>query len=178
MDNSEVRDRDMEKKQKGKQYSDERRQATTAELQPGDQVLLKKAKTNKLSANFHSTPASVICKQGNSVKVDLDGVQYNRNVVELKKFIPRIQEENSAVSVKNQSVKSRSILESQCQSADSRFDSQFEDSEDNSDQINTESELGNPDKSSPPDKFPDRLIPRPNRNTRVPSKYKDFVMYN
>lgn len=67
---------------------------------------------------------------------------YNRNVVELKKFIPRIQEEHSAATVKNQSVKSRSFFKSQCQSDDLRFDSQFKDSEDNSDQVDTESGLG------------------------------------
>lgn len=44
VDQSEVRDRDQEKKEQGKQYSDHRRQANTADLVAGDKVLLKKKK--------------------------------------------------------------------------------------------------------------------------------------
>ena len=48
----ERRKKEREKKIQGKQYVDKKRRAKDNGIQPGDQVLLKVDKTNKLSSNF------------------------------------------------------------------------------------------------------------------------------
>lgn len=97
VNDEELRDRDWEKKTKAKTYADARRGAQPNDLQAGDQVLLKKKKSNKLSANFESEPYEIVEKKGNSVVVQSpEKVQYQRNVTEVKKFTPR--EEQSASS--------------------------------------------------------------------------------
>lgn len=90
VNDDELRDRDWEKKIKAKIYADERKGAQPNDLQTGDQVLLKKKKSNKLSTKFESEPYEIIEKKGNSVVVQSpEKVQYQRNVTEVKKFTPR-----------------------------------------------------------------------------------------
>ncbi|XP_022795609.1 uncharacterized protein K02A2.6-like [Stylophora pistillata] len=90
INNDELRDRDWEKKIKAKTYADERRGAQPNDLQTGDQVLLKKKKSDKLLAKFESEPYEIIEKKGNSVVAQSpEKVQYQRNVTEVKKFTPR-----------------------------------------------------------------------------------------
>lgn len=90
VNDDELRDRDWEKKIKAKIYADERRGAQANDLQTRDQVLLKKKKSNKLSAKFESEPYEIIEKKGNSVVVQSpEKVQYQRNVTEVKKFTPQ-----------------------------------------------------------------------------------------
>ena len=97
VNDDELRDRDWEKKMKAKTYADERRGAQPNDLQTGDQVLLKKKKSDKLSAKFESEPYEIVEKKGNSVVIQSpEKVQYQRNVTEVKKFTPR--EEQSANS--------------------------------------------------------------------------------
>ncbi|XP_056016755.1 uncharacterized protein K02A2.6-like [Ostrea edulis] len=60
---STVRDRDTEKKAKGKMYSDAKRRAITSDIKPGDLTLMKKNKENKLSATYHSDPFKVVEKK-------------------------------------------------------------------------------------------------------------------
>ena len=97
VNDDELRDRDWEKKIKAKTYADERRGAQPNYLQTGDQVLLKKKKSDKLSAKFESEPYEIVEKKGNSVVIQSpEKVQYQRNVTEVKKFTPR--EEQSANS--------------------------------------------------------------------------------
>lgn len=55
---SEVLDRDRERKQKGKDYTDNLRGACESNLKEGDKVLLQKPKTDKLSPSFEATPCS------------------------------------------------------------------------------------------------------------------------
>ncbi|XP_022792295.1 uncharacterized protein LOC111331444 [Stylophora pistillata] len=90
VNDDELQDRDWEKKIKAKIYADERRGAQLNDLQTGNQVLLKKKKSNKLSTKFESEPYEIIEKKGNSVVVQSpEKVQYQRNVTEVKKFTPR-----------------------------------------------------------------------------------------
>ena len=97
VNDDELRDRDWEKKIKAKTYADVRRGAQPNDLQTGDQVLLKKKKSDKLSATFESEPYEIVEKKGNSVVIQSpEKVQYQRNVKEVKKFTPR--EEQSANS--------------------------------------------------------------------------------
>ena len=95
VNDDELQDRDWEKI-KAKTYADERRGAEPNYLQTGDKVLLKKKKSDKLSATFESEPYEIV-EKGNSVVIQSpEKVQYQRNVTEVKKFIPR--EEQSANS--------------------------------------------------------------------------------
>jgi len=85
---SEARDRDAEMKQRRTDYADERRGAQENCLAPGDQVLLKQGKENKLSTTFEDAPYKVTNKYGNEVTVTSpEGVNYKRNVTEVKKYL-------------------------------------------------------------------------------------------
>ena len=89
VNDDELRDHDWEKKIKAKTYADERRGAQPNDLQTGDQVPLKKKKSDKLSAKFESEPDEIV-EKGNSVVIQSpEKVQYKRNVTEVKKFTPR-----------------------------------------------------------------------------------------
>lgn len=84
---SEVRDRDAERKRKGKIYADYKRNAVENTIQTGDKVLMKQKK-NKLSTTLKSEPFTVIQKNGNQIVIRADsGVQYKRNVTHVKKLL-------------------------------------------------------------------------------------------
>ena len=83
----EVSDNDAEMKGKAKLYADQTRRAAESQLQPGDSVLLKQKRENKLTTTFAPVPHKVISKYGNSVTVESpQGVQYTRNSTHVKKF--------------------------------------------------------------------------------------------
>ena len=88
----EVRDRDSERKEKGKVYADCQRNARERQIREGDKVLLGKDKEKKLSTPYKQSPFTVIQKNGNGVLVEGDalyGVQYRRNVSHAKKYLER-----------------------------------------------------------------------------------------
>ena len=70
VDDEEVRDQDDRKKEKGKQYSDERRKAKESEIEVGDVVLVKQEKLNKLSPTFGEEKFTVTEKRGSEVIVE------------------------------------------------------------------------------------------------------------
>ena len=75
-------------KQKRTDHANERRGAQKNSLVPGDQVLMKQRKENKLSTTFEDTPYKVTNKYGNEVTVaSPEGVSYKRNVTEVKKYL-------------------------------------------------------------------------------------------
>ena len=80
-----VRDRDSERKEKGKVYGDCKRES---EIQEGDKVLQRQEKENKLSTPYKQSPFTVVQKNGNSV-VEADAVQYPRNLTHVKKYLER-----------------------------------------------------------------------------------------
>jgi len=59
---SEVLDRDRERKQKGKDYADNLRGACESNPKEGDKVLLQKPKSDKLSPSFEATYYEVVNK--------------------------------------------------------------------------------------------------------------------
>ena len=84
---SEMRDRDGEMKAKAKWYADKKRNAQESDLAPGDQVLVKQERKNKLSTPFAPEPYDVVTKTGNSVVVESpEGVQLMRNTTHVKKY--------------------------------------------------------------------------------------------
>ncbi|XP_055622556.1 uncharacterized protein K02A2.6-like [Toxorhynchites rutilus septentrionalis] len=85
----EWRDRDALTKEKGKIYSDNRRQARESVISVGDRVLLKRIKKdNKLSTEFVNEEFVVLTKTGSDVtiKSTVSGKQYRRNISHLKKI--------------------------------------------------------------------------------------------
>lgn len=93
LNDEEVRDRDMIMKEKSKSYTDEHRKAEESTLKPGDKVLLKQDRENKLSTRFEHEPYTVVHKQGTQVHVEsADKITKIRNSTHVKKFIePEIE---------------------------------------------------------------------------------------
>lgn len=89
IDDSEIRDRDKEQKERGKAYGDRKRRAQYSDISEGEKVYVKDMeKTNKLSSNFNPTPHVVESSQGGDfiVRNEETGQAYRRNVVHLKKI--------------------------------------------------------------------------------------------
>ncbi|XP_056016954.1 uncharacterized protein K02A2.6-like [Ostrea edulis] len=87
MDDFEIRDQDAEIKEKGKDYGDKKRGCTQSNVIPGDKVLVKQHRENKLDPTFKPEPMIVKAKHGNSVILDSNGVEYKRNVTHVKTYI-------------------------------------------------------------------------------------------
>jgi transposase InsO family protein len=84
----EMRDRDWEKKVGAKIYADARRNARESDIAPGDTVLVRQRKLDKLTTNFRPDQYSVVEKKGNSVVIESpQHVTYKRNITEVKKFV-------------------------------------------------------------------------------------------
>ncbi|XP_037028486.1 uncharacterized protein K02A2.6-like [Bradysia coprophila] len=103
----EVRDRDTEMKNKGKQYADTKRHAEPNEIREGDNVVLKRQKpTNKLSSTFEPTTYTVKERKGSEIVVENPETEteYRRNVAHAKK-IPtggfRTTEDNPTDAIPN-----------------------------------------------------------------------------
>lgn len=86
----EMHDRDIEAKERGKRYADQKRGARESDMKAGDTVLRKQDRTNKLIPTFKPETFRVLNKAGNSVAVESpDGVQYKRNSTHVKTFLER-----------------------------------------------------------------------------------------
>ncbi|XP_028164810.1 uncharacterized protein LOC114355959 [Ostrinia furnacalis] len=98
----EMRDRDKELKEKGKEYADMKRRATGCELEVGDKVYVKNmTKQNKLSLNYEPETHTVEENKGGDVSLrnDETGQRIRRNVVHLKRVEGQwkvLDEENNA----------------------------------------------------------------------------------
>nr|CAH7764304.1 unnamed protein product [Callosobruchus chinensis] len=82
------KERDKIEKEKGKQYSDRKRNAKESDIQIGDKVYVKNTiKNNKLAPTFNPTPHEVISKENGDtlLKDNQTGQEYRRNVIHLKK---------------------------------------------------------------------------------------------
>ncbi|KAL9967186.1 hypothetical protein ACROYT_G025364 [Oculina patagonica] len=160
----EVRDHDSERKEKGKVYADSRRNACESEIQEGDKVLLRQEKENKLSTPFKQSPFTVVQKNGNSVLVEADGVQYRRNVTHVKKYLERDNDVLPATS------KSSDVSEAQRAT-------QTSPSQEFSEPVpsGTTSE-GKPVEYKHVMEQSDATTLRPSRVKRVPSKFQDYVL--
>lgn len=85
---TEVRDRDRQMKEKGKEYGDKKRRATDSSIEIGGKVLVKNTtKENKLTPNFNPAPHTVtrVADSDISIRNEETGKEYRRNVVHLKK---------------------------------------------------------------------------------------------
>lgn len=85
---AEAKDKDSESKQKRVDYADARRGARGNDIVPGDTVLLKQRKANKLTTTFEDEQYEVTSKSGSEVVVTSpEGVDYRRNVTEVKRYL-------------------------------------------------------------------------------------------
>lgn len=85
---TEVKDRDQERKQMGKENGDRKRKAGECDLMPGDKVYIKNMnKENKLSLDYNPETHTVENTKGGDITVrnDETGQIRRRNVVHLKK---------------------------------------------------------------------------------------------
>ena len=79
----EMRDQDLQAKQKGKEYTDKRRHAKPSEIEVGDTVWLKKmVRPNKLAPMFEPVRHTVVEKKGAELVVENpeSNARYRRNV--------------------------------------------------------------------------------------------------
>ena len=84
---ADVRDRDLQLKEKGKVYGDLKRKATDNNLEIGEKVLVKNLIRDKLTINFNPTTHTVTGVAGGDVNIRNDNTEkeFRRNIVHLKK---------------------------------------------------------------------------------------------
>ncbi|CAC5386829.1 unnamed protein product [Mytilus coruscus] len=181
----EVRDKDRERKEKGKMYTDEKRKAVKSELQPGDKVLVKQNKENKLSTTFHHKPLLLLEKNGNSVLIQSDqGVKYRRNVTHVKKFEQQnVSNENRFNQKSNENVLNRNVYMSNENLSQER--SVLDESISN-ENMSSENQLNlsmneTPDVENSQDRIDKTnevttAISRPTRNRKPPARLQDYIL--
>ena len=92
-----VRDRDTQRKQSNKDYVDGKFRARDREVKEEDKVLLEKKKGNKLSPSYEKEPYEVISRYRHQVVVQSpQGVQYKRNLQQLKPFLTPDREDRES----------------------------------------------------------------------------------
>ena len=80
VDDLEIRDRDAERQEKAKLYSDKCRRAIEFDIHAGDQVIVKQDREHYLSTPFNTSPFKVVEMNCNRAIVESnEGVQYKRN---------------------------------------------------------------------------------------------------
>ena len=150
------RDRDSEAKEKGKLYADEERCAPESDVKEGDTVLLRQERKHKLTPTFRLEPYRVLDKPGNSVVVEsLDGVQYKRNSIHVKRSNAPECEMSLTPPISNSSTERQaqaSVNESDEHSGETMLESAVE-----------------------PDSIKDTAC-RPVRSRTLPTRFKDFVI--
>lgn len=93
----ETRDRDRELKERGKEYIDRKRHATTSDIGIGDKVYVKNLnKNNKLSLNYEPSTHTVESSNNGDIQLrnDETGQHIRRNVVHLKRVEGQWQVQN------------------------------------------------------------------------------------
>lgn len=169
IDDYEVRDRDAEKKEKGKIYADMRRGACESDIHAGDKVLVRQERGNKMSTPFKPSPFKVVEKTGNSVLVESgQGVQYRRNVTHLKRFIER--ENTPMTSLQHETDPNVGHTESEIMS------SQKNDSENVTASCQSDEDQCLSSSQSSSQNQTCSTNDRPVRVKKLPSRFDDFVL--
>ncbi|XP_062565559.1 uncharacterized protein LOC134227878 [Armigeres subalbatus] len=97
IDREELAEKDAETKLASKVYADSRRGAKESNVGVGDIVLLAQPKKSKLDPTFSSERFTVIAREGAKVVVmSKSGLQYGRNVREVKKAPESIQPDDTS----------------------------------------------------------------------------------
>ena len=155
--NESVRDRDMEYKISQKLYADKCRGAKFDPIDIGDDVLVRTPKTNKLSPKYHAEPGTIVKRIGGEVTVQRqDGTQIRRHTTAVKKLVHREPEKTSH---QDRGVVTNSGIQN--------------------DPIETSSEIVPREIDNNINDTIENTLPtsgRPARTTKLPEKFKDFVM--
>ncbi len=83
-DDSQIREQNADSKMKAKQYTDKKRCARESTISPGDTVLVKQRKHNKLSSHYNPEPATVLEKKGSMVTVSVGDKRITRDASHFK----------------------------------------------------------------------------------------------
>lgn len=151
----EMRDLDRYKKYGYKQYADKKRHAKVSEIQPGDKVLVRQRKENKLTTPFSPIEHTVVWKSGNSVAAQSpEGKIVRRNS---SHFQPVKERDLGRFDTSNTSPGYENV----------RNEVQSEEPEATLNEIPNQSDLT--DSLS-------RTKTLPQRQRQTPLKYKDFVL--
>ncbi len=144
---------DAEQKGKNKLYADHRCGAKNSQLEVGDQVLMRQEKTDKLTTIFSPVPYTVVSRKGNSVTIeDSRGTQYKRNTTFVKKFVSE-NTNDSPVDDQTETEPTESGMDKREQLISEKLPIQS--------------------KSLNGDVAPQM---RPKRQTKLPEKFKDFIV--
>lgn len=108
----EARDNERTRKERNREYANNRRHAKKSELQVGDYVLIKQEKENKLTANFNQKPYKVIKKTGPEISAqNKDGHIIRRNVSHFKRVKkPEDDTDDEGFDYQEQSVRNNQSL--------------------------------------------------------------------
>lgn len=161
-----MRDMDRLKKDQFKQYADKRRHAKESEIQPGDKVLVKQRKENKLSTTFSPSEHTVVWKSGNSVAAQSpEGKIVRRNSSQFK-------------PIKNRDLSRFGIDETLSESTERKIDKKKEDLPDVTETIPDKKNKGLPDMTNDTDTYTtdSNASAVPKRQRHAPVKYRDFVL--
>ena len=170
----EVKDRDSEAKEKGKLYTDKKRQAKPSDVKVGDSVLLKQKSLNKMTPPFDPQPYQVVSKAGSSVTVQSpSGAQYKRNSSHVKIFNePKSLEQN-----KEDELNCDEIPKTH---SENKVDHHAHDEHSTQSQTSPiESATPNEsvtNESTVQSNIKDTVIARPTRLRRTPTRFKDFEL--
>ena len=84
---SEARDNETKRKERNREYADQRRNTRKSEIKIGDYVFVKQEKKNKLSVNFNQKPYKVIKRTGVEISAQSnDGHIITRNISHFKRI--------------------------------------------------------------------------------------------
>ncbi|CAH2108806.1 unnamed protein product [Euphydryas editha] len=148
-------DDDRYKKHAYKQYADKKRHAKELDLQPGDKVLMRQRKENKLSTPFSPNEHTVLWKSGNLVAVQSpEGKVVKRNS---SYFKPIKNRDTNRFTKENENEK---FFENE--------NEKFLENENGNETLEMTSNKGNQDLTCDP--------VRPQRERRLPPKYNDFLL--
>ena len=164
----EFRDRDSERMEKGKMYTDCKRNACENDIQKGDKVLLRQERDNKFLSPLKQVPFTVVQLNGNSVLVEADGVQYRRNGTHVKRYL------------EHEDLKPKAELSDATGGRDLAANPESQALKVPADTSNRPSEEVNPQgcKQADPTLAQSDSTPslHPSRVRKVPSRYHDYVL--
>lgn len=179
----EMRDRDRYQKDQSKNYADKRRHAKELDLQPGDKVLIRQSKINKLTTPFSPIQHTVVWKKGNSVAAKSpDGKVVRRNST----FFQPVKDRNIkelGLYKENYKTNGRNSIEEEKETINKHKDNNIQESEktnlrdkDMSTHDKTDKDLTLDERDITPDLELEMTRARPIRERYAPPKYKDYVL--
>lgn len=153
LDRTDIKEKDAFSKLESKKYADSQRKAKDSALQVGDTVLVASQKKHKSDPEFSAERFSIIARDGAKVIIRSErGVQYSRNIQDVKKVPECLQE-----------IADRTVIGNA-----------------ESDVLNTESENNASETGIELEDTLDEnieLMQRPKRVIRKPNRFKDMVLY-